>query len=518
MQNIKFLALAFIALILFFNSCAEDSIEINEGPLTPTPVLGIVSGTAFFDSDADGIGDIPMNDATVYLGDSLILSAADWEYDPSDPSVKSKSVDPEGVYSFQGVSPFGNQVVKIIPNMSYTSIIGLDNTPDGDINETLDNELIQVSLDPLEIDNGNDFVVQLTDPSISGYVLLDVDGDSIADQGAADHRMELYNRAENGVANGTAIAVAYTDADGYYEFREIPIGEYVIHHIGAPFYPYNCVSYMDESPEDGEPPLTPYCIFIPVNLETDDAADDGNVYVISITEHELTGYIVGVIEEDITRDGFPDEATDLQIMVELYERDANGLATGDVLYSTLSDTDGTYRIEDIEPGNYVLTLNESSADFTILYGTATTPPYPSPFIASVDMSAGQGVNSYFWISTDSNIDCIKGSVYKDEDGDGIGDAPELNHTVVELYLRGADDLPMGDLLYKTQPIGEFYFTNLSTGNYILKLTETDGYNCISSEDSSPEAGEPTSPACEYILVDFVEGSLDSDNHYVIEEL
>jgi len=59
---------------------------------------------------------------------------------------------------------------------------------------------------------------------------------------------------------------------------------------------------------------------------------------------------------------------------------------------------------------------------------------------------------------------------------------------------------------------------LSTGNYVLKLTGPSNYNCVSSEDTSPETGEPTtSPACEYILVDFVEGTEDDDNNYVVAE-
>ena len=526
MKYIKSFFAPIIILLLMF-SCNDGIVETRT---PPTPTNESVSGTAFYDTDGDGLGDEAMHMACVYLGDSIVLSDPEWKDTIVNTALAIKAiVDSNGNYIFEGVQPKENQLLRIYPVHTVTNLIGVDNAPDGDINETLDNEFIQITIDENENDNGNDFVgfkmpIVVIPPSISGYVLIDEDMDLIGDGPAENHRMELYDRNADGVPTsqtGLPIAAVYTDVNGYYEFTEIPNGEYVIYHIGTGDYPYSCVSNMDETPETGEPTFNAGCQFIPVNLTDSVTEDHDNIYVIDLTVTIEPGKLSGVIHEDITSDGQPDEITDLIITVDLYERDLDGFKTGLVLYSTVSMADGTFSLDNIEPGSYVVGLNESSNDFNTIYGSSSNGgPQPLPDYFPLDITSGDEINdSYFWIYTMDNIPSISGGVAEDVDGDGVGDNPQFDHTV-ELYLRGADDLPTGNLLYKTNTTsgGMFYFTNISTGDYVLVLTGPSNFSCSSSVDYTPEAGEPTtSPSCEYIPVNFVEGVEDKENFYIVQQ-
>lgn len=646
MKNKISLLIPTIVLILF-SSCGKDSVTTVTTPLTPTNQS--VSGTAFYDINGNGLGEEPMIDAIVYLGDSILLSTEDFKRDSIlNPDILATTIDMAGNYIFEGVNPRENQVLRICPIDAFSDLVGVDNNLDGDLNEALENELIQISIDVDETDDGNDFVayklpilqlpplisgsvledtdgdlsgdlpisgrrlelyeraadglpvgqelgwvisdesgyfefndipsgeyviyllvstsgfvdcgvsmdqtpepgeptntqgcsyisVNLTNditqdqdnvfvllprtPSISGNILEDIDQDLIGDLPAPGHRVELYERNAAGVptsSTGLPIAWDNSDENGYYSFSDIPEGEYVIYHIGTGDYPYDCVANIDQSPEPGEPTMHAGCQFISVNLTAAVSEDEDNVFVISRIDPNLPGSLSGTIYEDITSDGQPDEVTDLVVMINIYERDNDGFITGSALYTMASNPDGSYEFPEIAPGNYAVSLSEASGSFSTIFGRGNGGPQPLPNVFPLTITSGSTVvDTYFWIFTFDNIPSINGQVDEDTNGDGLGDTPQFDHTV-ELYFRDNDDLPTGDLLYKTNTTsnGGFYFTNLTTNRYILVLTGPANYECASSGDESPEPGELNANQCRFILVNFVEGVLDEGNKFVVFE-
>ena len=532
MKYIKsFFAPIFVLLFLF--SCNDGIVETRT---PPTPTDESISGSAFYDIDGDSTLDGPMTGSIVIIVDSL-YSISPKQVDSfyqvpgmlASLNILATEVDVDGNYIFQGVQNMENQALRIFPVEGYLFIVGRDNTPDGDDNEVEYNEYIGFYLDEDEHDDGNDFVA-LQFPnlnpssSITGHVFIDENMDLIGDVPAENHRMELYERNANGVPTGQPtmpLFVDYTDADGHYEFKEIPNGQYVIYHIGTGDYPYTCVSNMDETPETGEPTFNAGCQFIPVNLSDLVTEDHDNVYVIDVIESTEPGKFGGVIYEDITSDGQPDIVSDVMVTVEIYERDNDGFKMGPVIYSTTSNIDGTFSIDNIAPGNYVATLNDNAGDYNTIYGyggSGGSQPLPNAF--TLDIAFGdEFLNAEFWIWTSNNIPSIHGDVTEDLNGDGIGDDYLYNHAV-ELYLRDSNDLPTGNILYQTNTSsgGQFFFTNLSTGSYVLVLTGPSNYSCSSSGDETPESGEPVmSTDCRHILVNFEEGVEDEDNFYILQQ-
>lgn len=358
MKNIISTLILTIA-VMTFTSCNKDSIIINESP--PLPTGETVSGTAFYLGPA-GTAVNPMVDASVYLGDSLHVSSEDFR-DAQDtyPGLLLTFVDKEGNYIFEGVIPKENQVIRIFPQDLYTDLEGVDNTLDGDNNEELTNELIQISIEEDEVDDGNDFTAwkHTTEPapiSISGFVYEDTDMDLIGDTPITSARIvlidyELYISPDP--LDLDKFPSSYSQENGYYEFRDIPPGEYVVQHITSTFYgEINCISSMDQSPEAGEPEISE-CQVIAVNLTETDPTDYDNVFVFSTPgPASISGYTLEDTDMDLMGDA-PIEGNRL----ELYERGPFGFPTspdGLPLAWTYSDQDGYFEFRNIPNGEYVI--------------------------------------------------------------------------------------------------------------------------------------------------------------------
>ena len=165
-------------------------------------------------------------------------------------------------------------------SQNYTMISGLDITPDND-EAGGDGELnISVVLDSCETDGGNNFYIhypEMIGGSISGYVLIDQDGDGVGDQGIEGMRIELYRRNAQQVPLGPIISGLNSNADGSFSFDRLDQGEYVLYYIGDPYH--TLVSAADLSPETGEP-MAVNLIHLPVDILASGDVDSDNTFVV----------------------------------------------------------------------------------------------------------------------------------------------------------------------------------------------------------------------------------------------
>ncbi len=123
--------------------------------------------------------------------------------------------------------------------------------------------------------------------------------------------------------NGDVIRTVTTGTDGFYEFTDLPPGEYKIREINPPGYP-NDVGVTERG----------------VTLLPGES-DDGNDFVDS-----RKGIITGSVEDST---GVPLT----QVTVQLLSGD-------NVVATTLTDNDGEYEFTDVEPGDY--TIKEINPD------------------------------------------------------------------------------------------------------------------------------------------------------------
>lgn len=233
------------------------------------------SGFVLQDLDDDGIGDVGV--------EGLLIQFYERGTDgfPNSQVLTSTFTDENGYYELNRF-PEGNYVIEFIGNGSFQVTNSSDEEPEAwEISTSPDPIYVAVDiLDNYHVDGMNNYVIIEYTPviSISGFTLLDIDNDTIGDEGVKALRLELYQRNEDGVPMGNLIKEAYSDEDGYFEFRNIPAGEYVIYYIGDPFH--FVIKSEDESPEMGEPDIDAGIIFIQVDLLSDEAEDSDNNYTL----------------------------------------------------------------------------------------------------------------------------------------------------------------------------------------------------------------------------------------------
>jgi len=255
---------------------AQDELDSDNNFILQKPpqIPGIVRGTVTQDFNSDGIGDMPLA--------NYVVEIREWDGTSMGALLLTATSDVDGKYEFLNVFE-GDYALTISDGQGLDIAISYDNSGDPISGPGPETSILLLDMSNGEIDEDNIFVMaQFAVPSISGYVLDDVDGDGIGDEGLSDHRIELYERSESGVPTsntGSALFARYSEEDGSFSFYNIPAGEYVLYHIGTGAYPYLCISGEDQSSEVGEPTTSPDCSFIPVDL-IDDQKDADNIFTL----------------------------------------------------------------------------------------------------------------------------------------------------------------------------------------------------------------------------------------------
>ena len=241
--------------------------------------LGTIAGTVTSDSDGDGFGDDPLPGVIVELfADENLDGIAD---DPANP-IATAVTDSNGDFIFEDVTPGDYVIVEDQPT-------GFDSVSDGDATDPADDapvndpndDVIPVSVDPGETDDGNNFVEE-TPGSISGSVLADTTGDGQGDTGIPGVILTLKTADGQSIDSdpdtaGVQETTAITDALGNYTFPGVEPGEYII----CQEQPENFLDIEDgDTSDDGDttPNTDTLDNEIPVTV-TPGESDSGNNFV-----------------------------------------------------------------------------------------------------------------------------------------------------------------------------------------------------------------------------------------------
>ncbi len=465
---------------------STSNITYVDAGLTQIASLG---DKVWLDLDADGIQDA--NETTGVNGVTVKLYAdANTDGSPDGASIAMTTTSGNGDYSFTNLVP-GNYIVEFTKPSGYTfspqnNTVGDDPT-DSDANTTsgLTGTIILASG---ENDPTNDAGLYQA-ASLGDKVWLDLDADGIQDAnettGVNGVTVKLYaDNNTDGTPDGASIAMTTTSGNGDYSFTNLKPGNYIVEFTNPSGYTSSPqTNTVGDDPTDSDANTTSGLTGT-INLASgeNDPTNDAGLY---------QGASLGdKVWLDLDADGIQDanETTGVNgVTVKLYaDNNTDGTPDGASIVMTTTSGNGDYSFTNLKPGNYIVEFTKPTGyTFSPLTNTVGDDPTDSDANTTTGRTGTINlVNGENDPTNDAGLyqaASLGDKVWLDLDADGIQDANEttgVNGVTVKLYAdNNTDGTPDGASIAMTTTSGngDYSFTNLTPGNYIVEFTKPSGY-------------------------------------------
>jgi hypothetical protein len=461
---------------------SANTTQVNFGYRNPT--LGTVTGFVWHDQDQGGYNDWDSTEPPI-PGTTVTLYCTGGGCGASN---YTTTTDGNGYYQFSNL-PVGATATY------YVAV-----TPPGGMGQTADPNWpgppASCYGDPLNCDNQtNTFTLAAggsQGPDRFGYygglnvgdtVYVDWDGDGTQDSGEEGINgvvVYLYLDSNgNGVLDSgePLLATQTTDSTGWYEFTNVAGGsKYVV--------VVNTSSLPTGYSQTGDPDESGTCVTCdskdPLTLGSSD-------YLLADFGYRPRGF--GSIGDYVWRDTDGDGIQDASesgvdgVVVNLYQdEDGDGVLDPE---DALVDTDttaggGLYLFTDLPAGNYIVQVDSSNFGSGqplngLTLSTTDSPPYN---VSQVSHQVALGdAEEYLDADFGFTSSAIGDTVWYDNNGDGELNAGEkgVPNVLVELWLDTDKD-GVGDSFStstNTDSNGNYYFTGLPAGDYIVKLADSN---------------------------------------------
>ncbi len=286
---------------------------------------------------------------------------------------------------------------------------------------------------------------------ITGRVFNDVlaDSDISGDGGLAGWCVRLYSA-------GKLIGRQYTDASGIYRFNSLGGGGYTIEESLA-------TGYRQTYPRLLTPKYTATVYGASAGPRAyRDTITNGNTLTLNFANFRY-GRIRGSVHVDIAGDsiiaGDPViPGWTVRLTQGTSTRDVKTGIDGEYLFSNVDA--GSYIVQEIEAVSAVQTYPRVSMPNVVIQKTARC------YKVTIDTSGEFDDALDFGVSTG----CVTGTVFGDQNGDGLREDGETGVANVVIHLQGkATDSTTSDAL------GNFYFVGLDTGSYSVSEDLPSGW-------------------------------------------
>jgi len=425
--------------------------------LSPAP--GEVAGSAWIDTDGDGIqdpGETQQAGVTVEL-----LDAAGNVLDTT-------TTDSSGNYSFPNVNPGDYQVAFTTPadHVNTFANQGTDDSVDSDAVRTTGVAPVTVALGATsDIDAG--FVPEADPVAISGVAWTDTDGDGIREAGEPLRLGETVNLIDP--VTGAVLDTTTTDGSGAYSFGDLPAGSYVVEF---PPPAGHVSTFQDQGSDDA--------------ADSDADRVTGRTDTITLAPGETStttdaGFTPLTDPSSISGEAWIDDNGDgIRQATELFESGVTVElldAAGNVLATTTTGTGGVYEFAGLVPGDYQVRFT-TPADHVNTFtdqgsnDTIDSDPVRETGIAAVTLGTGEDTDVDAGFVPEADPATISGTAW-DDDGDGIREAGELPEAGVTVELRATDGSVLATTT--TDGSGAYQFTGLPAGDYQVAFTTPAGH-------------------------------------------
>ena len=410
---------------------------------------GDISGTVLADTNNDGNGDSPMAGVTLTL-----YTDPNGDGDPTDGTAYGLPVttDASGNYSFTDL-PAGNYVVVQTPPAGFQLVTDGDTTDPNDdtANASTTDNWIPVTLTPGESDTGNDFVnIELA--SVGDYVWWDVNGDGVQDASefplsGARVYLDLDNNGVFDVGEPSDI----TDSSGAYLIDGILPGSYTVRITDLP------AGATPSYDLDGTGTANAASVTLTAgqDLATADFGYTGN--------SSIGDYVWNDADGDGDQDTSELPIAGITVFLDL---DNDGVKDANEP-SDITDASGAYRIENLPPGTYSVTVIKDG-----VISTATQTGDPDATMdnkTSVTLAlADNHTTADFGYQGSLSIGDF---IWNDSNGDGIQDAGETGISSLYVFIDTDGDgvRDTHEPFAQTDANGAYSIAGLLPGTYTVVL-------------------------------------------------
>lgn len=335
---------------------------------------------------------------------------------------------------------------------------------------------------------------EIVPASLSGTVFVDVNNNGVqesGDAGIGGVTLELLND------QGQVVGTTTTNANGDYQFNMLRPGTYTIREV----QPSGFFDGIDTAGSAGGVAVNPGDQIQAIVLA---GGVNGVEYNFAeLAPSSLAGSVFGDLNSNCTWD--PGEAGIANVTVQLLD------ASGNVIRTTTTDTNGHYRFDDLPPGTYGIHEVQPAGFFQGCeqVGTGGGTVTGTDTIGQITIGHGQHETHYDF--GERPPASISGRVFQDgatiiAEADGSIDTSGRNGRFtsddtpirgVTLYLfdangnvvLGADGLPRTAV---TNGQGRFHFDNLAAGTYSIRQVQPGGF--IDWIDTPGNAGGAADPS------------------------
>lgn len=479
--------------------CPDDhGVEYNFGELRPASISGYVS------IDQAGQSKLPPDDPNFRPIEGVTIQL----FDVDGNLVEETQTDANGRYEFENLAPGTYSVAELQPNdfIDGADVVGtVAGTAIGDATNDRFNNIVLGSGD-----QGINYNFCEHEPaSIKGTVFHDRNDNGIqdpGDEGIAGVVIQLFD------AEGNLIRETVTDENGDYCFEDLPPGEYKIREQQPDGFEdgIDSVGTVDGITNGEHTTNDEFCVVI---LNGGDQGVEYNFGELQLAE------ITGFVHVDNNGDCFfgttPADRPLSGVTLELLDADGN------VLTTTTTAADGSYSFTGLLPGSYSIRQIQPEGFFTGGErvgdggGDASTN-----LIENIVIESGQTLTQYNFCEHEAAE--IHGRVFEDgpafqtEDGnlpenfrdqrDGVfqanvdrpiegvrvelfffvdptaGDQGEIaprpvtiSEVQAELYPHIDASDPNAIVFVETDANGEYWFSGLPAGNYVVVETQPEGF-------------------------------------------
>ena len=355
--------------------------------------------------------------------------------------IKTTKTDANGNYSFDNL-PDGTYSVKVVKDGALTDLEQTED-PDG----AKDSASEPITLDEDNPTKKNVNFGYVPDYFIKGTIYRDGNR-----SGALDAGEKLYEGVTVNLvgADGTVVATTTTDADGTYSFDKLPAGTYT-------------VTVAQDGPiagleQTGDPDATKDNSSEPITLNNDNPSTT-DVNFGYIADNSLSG----TVYRDDSRNGDQDgtEPGYSGVTVQLLD------ASGNVVATTTTDTNGTYSFSKLPDGTYSVKVVK---DGELADTEQTEDPDATKDNASEPVTLGEDNPTKDHIDFGYVPDySIHGLVYRDGDRDEKHGATEKGYANQTVELRDKDGKVVATTT--TDENGAYSFEKLPAGDYTVKVVK-----------------------------------------------